>query len=494
VKTAVLIYPHQLYHPHPLVNADHHHFLIEELLFFGDKVYPAKFHKLKLMLHRATMKRYQADHLAEYKSEYIEYGDITGLDTVFKKLAKEEFEAVKVIDPTDYILNMRIRNFCRDYNLELTVTDSPNFVTTPDQLDEYFRDNEYFQTDFYIWQRKRLRILLKNDDKPTGGKWTYDSDNRKKLPKDVTLPDPPSHTDNDYVTEARDYIEANFPDNYGTTDHFIYPTSHAEAEQVLHTFLERKLTNFGPYQDAITTRGDFLFHSLLSAPLNIGLLSPQQIIDTTLDYYHDHRDAVKLASVEGFIRQIIGWREFMRGVYLHIGSAQRSRNFFDHQRDLSDVWYTGETGILPVDDTIKKLNRYAYAHHIERLMILGNFMTLCEIHPNQVYRWFMEMFIDSYDWVMVPNVYGMSLYADGGKITTKPYISSSNYIRRMSDYGKADWMPIWDGLYWRFIHKHRDFFANNPRLALMTSHLKRMSDDKLQSHLDTANDFLDGLG
>lgn len=494
MKTAVLIYPHQLYHPHPLINADRHHMLIEDPLFFGDSIYPARFHKLKLMLHRASMKRYQAEKLDGYSSQYVEYGEIDSLDFIFQMLSEDGFEAVEVIDPTDYILDLRIRKYCEQHGLQLTVHDSPNFVTTPQQLDEYFADNKYFQTDFYIWQRKRLRILLENDDSPVGGKWTYDSDNRKKLPKDVQLPDAPSPTENDYVREARDYVEEHFADNVGESDCFLYPTSHEEAEQVLHAFLAEKLDKFGPYQDAITTRGTFLFHSLLSAPLNIGLLSPQGIIDATLDYYHDHADTVTLSSVEGFIRQIIGWREFMRAVYLRDGSAQRNRNFFDHQRDLSEAWYTGETGIAPVDDTIEKLNTYAYAHHIERLMILGNMMTLCEIHPDAVYRWFMEMFIDSYDWVMVPNVYGMSLYADGGMITTKPYISSSNYIRKMSDYKKADWMPIWDGLYWRFIHKHRDFFAGNPRLAVMTSHLKRMSDKTLQAHLNKSGDFLDGLG
>lgn len=492
MKTAVLIYPHQLYHPHPLIDEEHYHVLIEEPLFFGDSVYPAKFHKLKLMLHRASMRRYQAEYLADYESDYIEYKDIDALDYIFKKLSDEGFEKIQVIDPTDYILELRINKYCEKHQLELTMQGSPNFMTTPEEIEDYFeKKNGYFQTDFYKWQRKRLRILLENDDEPVGGKWTYDTDNRKKLPKDVALPDNPKPIENEYIEEAREYVEDNFPDNYGNSDCFIYPTSHDEAEQILKVFLESKLDKFGPYQDAITTRDDFVFHSLLSAPLNIGLLSPQQILDTTIDYYHDHEDSINLSSIEGFIRQIIGWREFMRAIYLREGSTQRNRNFFEHERDLTDAWYTGETGIAPLDDTIKKLNRLAYGHHIERLMILGNLMTLCEIHPKVVYRWFMEMFIDSYDWVMVPNVYGMSLYADGGLITTKPYISSSNYIRKMSDYGKADWMEIWDGLYWRFIDKHQSFFKDNPRLAVMTSHLNRMNEETLSAHHKNAEDFLE---
>lgn len=492
MKTAVLIYPHQLYQPHPLIAQPRHHWLIEEPLFFGDSIYPAKFHKLKLMYHRATMKQYQADSLDGYRSTYIEYGDIDSLDYVFKKLAVDGFQQVQVIDPTDYILDLRIRKYCKQYELELHIHDSPNFLTTHSQIETYFTDKrDYFQTDFYIWQRKRLRILLENDDTPVGGKWTYDTDNRKKLPKDIALPEPPTIIENDYVKEARSYVEAHFPDHYGETDCFIYPTTHKQAKQLLKSFLDVKLNNFGPYQDAITNQDNFLFHSLLSAPLNLGLLSPRQVMDATLDYYYEHQGTIPLSSVEGFMRQIMGWREFMRAIYIREGSKQRTSNFFDHQRKLDDRWYTGKTGILPLDDTITKLNHYAYGHHIERLMIVGNLMTLCEIHPNEVYRWFMEMFIDSYDWVMVPNVYGMSLYADGGLITTKPYISSSNYIRKMSDYKNADWMPIWDGLYWRFIHKHQTFFRANPRLSMMTSHLKQMSESTLQTHLDNANRFLD---
>jgi len=497
LHTATLIYPHQLYADHPGIAIDRLHVLIEDTLFFGDPYHPAQFHKQKLMLHRASMKRYQHDILETegFQTEYIDYQRAyQSLDGVFKWLMEEGYTHIHVVDPTDYLLERRIRRYCTQYGLKLVIYESPNFLTETDMIDDFFQDKDsYHQTDYYIFQRKRLNILLTGDNQPEGGRWTYDTENRRKLGRDITIPDAPAPVENEYIREARAYVESQFPQNPGSTAFFIYPTSHTEAENLLDDFLQIKLHDFGPYQDAITTRGAFLFHSLLSAPLNTGLLSPQQIIDRALDYYHAHRDSVSLASIEGFIRQIIGWREFIRAVYLRDGTAERTANFWDHQRRLDDRWYTGDTGIIPLDDVIHKLNQYAYAHHIERLMIVGNFMVLCEIHPDDAYRWFMEMFIDAYDWVMVPNVYGMSLYADGGLITTKPYISSSNYIRKMSDYKKADWMPIWDGLYWRFIHKHRDFFAGNPRLAMMTSHLKRMSDEKLNQHLRTADQFLNQL-
>ena len=197
-------------------------------------------------------------------------------------------------------------------------------------------------------------------------------------------------------------------------------------------------------------------------------------------------------SLEGFIRQVIGWREYMRLVYRKLGTQQRTRNYWEHGRELPGSFYDGTTGIEPVDRTIRRVLKYGYCHHIERLMILGNFMLLCEFHPDAIYRWFMEMFVDAYDWVMVPNVYGMSQHADGGLITTKPYISGSSYVLKMSDYKKGDWTGVWDGLYWRFVSKHRDFFSRNPRMKVMVSQVDRMG-DKLTVHHRNADTFLSSM-
>lgn len=494
MQHATLIYPHQLYARHPAVEADRLHLLIEDSLFFGDKHHPARFHKQKLLLHRASLKRYADETLANYRVRYVEYNEVKDdPGALFVQLAEQGITHIYVVDPIDYLLERRIRRYCQRHDLHLTLYPSPNFLSDAATLDAFWgqRDaDDYHQTDFYIHQRKRLGVLLDADGKPIGGRWTYDTENRQKLKKSVTLPDAPAYYDDDYIREARAYVEQHFPDNPGDTSAFVYPTSHKQASDVLRQFLAAKLHQFGPYQDAISTRGAFLFHSLLSAPLNSGLLSPQQILDAALDYYHEHPET-PLASVEGFIRQVIGWREFMRAVYVRAGTRQRTSNFFGQMRDLTAHWYDGSTGIQPIDDVIHKVQHYAYAHHIERLMLLGNMMLLCEVHPNNVYRWFMELFIDAYDWVMVPNVYGMSQYADGGLITTKPYISSSNYVRKMSDYGsKGDWQTTWDGLYWRFIHKHAAFFRGNPRLAMMTSHLNRMGQAQLDAHRNNAEVFL----
>ncbi|MEO0596846.1 MAG: cryptochrome/photolyase family protein, partial [Chloroflexota bacterium] len=461
----------------------------------GDSRYPTRFHKMKLMLHRASMKRYADEILGagRYQYRYIEHGEIDDqLDYVFQQLQDAGITEVHVVDPTDYMLERRIRRYVKQYDLELVWYESPNFVTDKATMLSFWDDkddHDYFQTDFYTWQRERLDILLTEEGKPIGGKWTYDTANRQKLKKDVSLPDKPTVFDHEYITEARAYVEKHFPDNPGCTDDFIYPTNHAEASDFLDTFVRIKLDDYGTYQDAISQRGVFMFHSLLSSSLNSGLLAPMQVVDAVLDYKQNNPN-IRLASVEGFIRQVIGWREFMRAIYVRDGNIERNDNFFRNNRQLADAWYTGELGIPPVDDAIKKAQKYAYNHHIERLMLVGNLMLLTEIHPNDVYTWFMEMFIDAYDWVMVPNVYGMSQYADGGLITTKPYISSSNYVRKMSYYKKGEWSDTWDGLYWRFIHKHVDFFKGNPRLAVMTSHLNRMSDDKLNTHIKNAEAFI----
>jgi deoxyribodipyrimidine photolyase-related protein len=483
-----LLFPHQLYVQHPAVAQGREVLLIEEPLFFADDHYPAKFHKMKLVMHRASMKRYAAETLHDHKTRYINHAE-ANTRTLLQRLAAEGVTHLHIVDPTDYMLEKRLRREATRHALDIVWYESPNFINTPSEIEGYFRGKKtYHQTDFYIWQRKKHGILL-DKDAPLGGRWTYDTENRQKLKPNVALPPEPILYNNAYIREARAYVEQHFGDHPGKCDDFIYPTTHTEAEDLLHQFLHQKLGNFGAYQDAITTRTPFVFHSLISSSLNSGLLAPMQVVTRTLEFFEQH-PATPLASVEGFVRQVLGWREFMRVIYLREGVKERTSNFWKHNRAVDERWYNGTLGIPPVDDAIRKVNQYAYAHHIERLMLLGNFMALNQIHPDEVYRWFMEMFIDAYDWVMVPNVYGMSQYADGGLITTKPYLSSSNYVRKMSDYKMGEWCEVWDSLYWHFIHQHEAFFRANPRLSMMTGHLDRMGEDKLREHHERARGWL----
>ncbi|MDH7592735.1 MAG: FAD-binding domain-containing protein [Methanomicrobiales archaeon] len=236
----------------------------------------------------------------------------------------------------------------------------------------------------------------------------------------------------------------------------------------------------------------FLFHSALSPLLNIGLLTPKEVLDRTLA--HAQETEIALPSLEGFVRQILGWREFIRGVYLVRGEEQRSSNALGAVRRLPPCFWTASTGIAPVDTVIRRVLAYGYCHHIERLMVLGNIMALMEIHPDEVYRWFSELFIDTCDWAMVPNVYGMSQFADGGLMSSKPYVSSSRYILRMSDFPKGGWCPLWDAFYWRFLHKHRSDFEKNPRMAPILSRLSRMGESELGAVLRRAEEHLESIG
>jgi deoxyribodipyrimidine photolyase-related protein len=351
---------------------------------------------------------------------------------------------------------------------------------------------QYFQTDFYVWQRKRLQCLLEPNGSPLGGKWTFDADNRQRFPKHEKVPVLQWPATNSFIAEADAYVNKYFSDNYGSIDNNIhYPCTFDDAAKWLQQFLQHRFEKFGVYEDAMAQEASFLFHSVLTPMLNIGLLQPQQVLDATLQFAAAH--SIPLNSLEGFVLQIIGWREFIRMVYERKGRYQRTRNYWGFTRKIPRSFWEGNTGIHPVDTVIKKLLSTGYNHHIERLMVLGNFFLLCEFDPDEVYRWFMEMYVDAYDWVMVPNVYGMTQFADGGLMTTKPYISGSNYLMKMGDWEKGPWQQIWDSLFWRFMHVHRDFFSGNPRLGMLLKTFDKMDAGKREHLLQTAESFLSSL-
>jgi deoxyribodipyrimidine photolyase-related protein len=504
MKSATLIFPHQLFKQHPAINKQHDIFLIEEWLYFSQYA----FHQQKIILHRASMKFYE-NHLSNegYSINYIAATEkIHDVKKLIPYLAKQGYTQINYVDVVDNWLQKRIATSCKKNGIETTVFATPNFLNTLKEVAPFFdKKKTYFQTDFYIHQRKQKNILVDAMQQPVGGKWTFDADNRQKFPKGEVVPTYPFPKENEWVHEAKKYVADNFASNYGSSkapfvkDGF-YPTTFKEAEQWLTTFLQQRFAKFGVYEDALVAKENILYHSVLTPMLNIGLLTPQQIIDAVLPAAASNN--IPLNSVEGFIRQIIGWREFIRIVYERDGSHQRTKNYWGFTRKIPESFYTGTTGIKPIDNTIKKLLTTGYNHHIERLMVMGNFMLLCEFDPNEVYKWFMEMYIDSYDWVMVPNVYGMTQFADGGLMTTKPYISGSNYILKMSDYKKTSlsfgegvgvrlsWCEIWDGLFWRFMHVHRDFFLKNPRLGMLVHTFDKMSADKRNHHLQIAENYL----
>ncbi|MEQ8477066.1 cryptochrome/photolyase family protein [Fulvivirga sp.] len=487
--TIALVYPHQLFEKNRLFDKTDEFILVEDELYF--KQY--NFHKNKLILHRASMKYYASLLVELGKSvNYIECSPGNTTKSAIEKAKSKGATEIIIISPDDYLLKRRIDRYARKLSLSICYTENPGFLTSSNELDSRLTKNKtgYFMASFYKNQRTALNLLM-DKNQPAGGKWSFDEDNRKKLPKNIKLPDIEQLNENIFVKEANKYVEANFKSNLGSSDEFNYPTTHKEAKQWLDAFLIERMQNFGDYEDAIAKDQNILFHSVLTPALNIGLLTPQQVINRTMELHEKHHFPIN--SLEGFIRQIIGWREFMRGIYLKEGVFERTNNYFNYRRKIPASFYNGTTGIEPVDQTIKKVLATGYCHHIERLMVLGNFMLLCEFDPDEVYRWFMELFIDAYDWVMVPNVYGMTQYADGGLITTKPYISGSNYILKMSNYHEGNWCQIWDGLYWNFIYKHQEKFSSNQRMKFSINMLNKMNPEKLTSHINHAQEFLKSL-
>lgn len=431
---------------------------------------------------------------AEREVTYLDLPDQpTRTDLILEDHVGKDVTNLVCVDPVDYLLERRLRRFADKRGLALEILPSPMFLTPDEWMEETMNGmKKPFMKTFYAGQRKRMNLLLEPDGSPLGGKWSFDADNRKKLPKNHPVPEPYSPDLHDEVIAAKQWVAKRFPDALGSRENFTYPTSRGEALEAMDLFFKERFELFGAYEDAISTKVRVMFHSVLTPPLNLGLITPEEVVEAALDAA-EKNPAIPLNSLEGFIRQIIGWREFMRIIYLRHGVMERKENFWNFTREMPRAFYDGTTGIAPIDHAIHALLEDGYTHHIERLMILGNFMLLCRIHPDAVYRWFMELYIDAYDWVMVPNVYGMSQFADGGVFSTKPYISGSNYLRKMSDFPKGDWCEIWDGLYWTFIEDHREFFAKQYRLSMMVRLLDKMPDEKREQHRKAASNFMKSL-
>lgn len=486
MSAITLILPHQLFDPHPALDLSRPVWLVEDSLFFGaDPHQPLAFHQHKLVLHRASMQAY-AERLRGkgYTVHHLEHAPNKATGDRLPKA-----DAVWMADPVDYLLERRLRRWAKRHGATLHLLESPMFLTPRTWFEPWFDGRKrYFMADFYTAQRKRMGILVEPDGKPTGGAWSFDAENRKRWP--ATGKPPPIYTppEGPGLRAAITHVTERYAHHPGRAETFWHPVTHEQALAGLRHFLRHRLAGFGDYEDAITRSHPVLHHAVLTPALNTGLITPATVVKETLAHAATH--PVALNDLEGFLRQIIGWREFMRIVYVREGVRQRTSNFWQHQRPLSSAWYQGTTGLDPLDTVIRRVIDHGYAHHIERLMVAGNAMLLCEIHPDAVYRWFMELFIDAYDWVMVPNVYGMSQYADGGLITTKPYLSGSNYLKKMSDIPDGPWCGIWDGLYWRFIDRHRDFFTANPRLSMMVRTLDRMAPERRTLLAQHAEGFL----
>ena len=457
-----------------------------------------KYHKHKILFFLSAMRKYAEELKKEGFEVHYEKIDDKELksdiknkkyeDSLIDFIKSKKIQHLHVFEIEDKFFETRILKIAEKNKIKLSVHTSPMFFTTRERFKSYISPTKRpFMKTFYEAQRKYLKILIEDGDKPVGGQWSFDEENRKPLSKNYTEIKLPVYKLDAVDQQVANIIEKRFADHPGSTKNFWLPTDRKAAQLWFESFLKERFKDFGTYEDALSDQIDIINHSVLTPYLNTGLLTPDDIIKATLIYAKKNK--ISMGSTEGFIRQIIGWREFIRGIYQNYSEKQDTTNFWNHQKKLTPAWYTGDTGIKPLDDVIKKTVKLGYAHHIERLMVVGSLMLLLEIHPQEAHKWFMEMFIDSSDWVMGPNVYGMAIFSDGGVFATKPYFCGSNYYKKMGPYKTGDWQPGVDGLYWSFIENHKTFFLKNPRLSMMARTVEKMDEAKKKTIFSAAKEL-----
>lgn len=461
--------------------------LLEHPIYFGldpERLIPMN--KLKLILHRACFYFYK-DYLEKrkFQVQHIKVNEylLEGLVLPEKK--------VYYIDVPDYLLDKRMKEKIPHIEKK---DDYPNYYVSKDEIKEFFNTRKGKKRtqhdDYYRWVRKRFDVLM-DSGKPEGGSLSYDKYNRSPPPRGSTeFPElPKMDTESQiYVDLAKKEIEKEFPKNPGSLD-FYLPITFRGAQKWFDSFLKERLLKFGKYEDAVVQGEPFMYHGVLSPLLNCGLLDPKDICHVAEEAYYKINKPEVLYSVEGFIRQILGWREWQRIQYLTHYKELKSGNYYNNTNKLNEKWWSGELGVKPIDDTIKMGFRYGYLHHILRLMYMSNFMNLCRIDPHEMYRWFMSFPMDSYDWVMIQNVYSMG----AGMNMTKPYITTGNYIVKMSDYKKdKKWMGLWEALYYCFLEDNEQQLIAFPRVSgIMRKNLHRKSEEQMKEYRKMMNDFMD---
>ncbi|MFP5519306.1 MAG: cryptochrome/photolyase family protein [Bdellovibrionia bacterium] len=489
-KSLFIIFGSQLFDPKFLQNHSDHQFYMAECFELCTYY---KFHKQKIAFFLSSMRHY-AQELRElqFSLHYTHLEETMPsqkyVDLLRDFLINASPETLTCFEIEDKFMEQEIKKLSQEFKIPLTFLRSPQFVVTRQKFKDYLvTTKKPFMKTFYEQQRKDFGILMTDAKVPVGGKFSFDEDNRLRWPEKESAPSIPTTEFDNIDHEVFKLVEKHFANHPGQLESSWIPTTRKQAQLWLKDFCKSRLEQFGPYEDAITPKEDFLFHSALSPLMNIGFLTAADVIKYALKTAETQ--SIPLNSLEGFIRQVIGWREFVRGIYQNYSEVEEKENFFHHHNKLNANWYSGTTGCAPLDDAIKKAQRLAYNHHIERLMVICNIMNLTQIHPQEVHRWFMEMYADSSDWVMGPNVYGMGLFSDGGIFATKPYICGSNYLLKMSSYKKADWCEEIDGLYWRFIDNHQDYFRKNYRLNMMVKSLEKMPAEKKGRLFKAANEF-----
>ena len=462
-------------------------------------------HKAKIALFLSAMRHFAEELKADgYPIHYVRDSKLSIADSLKRILLEKGVKHFVCIEPGEWRLKQAIEGLAQGSDLQLDMREDDHFYCSHREFKEWAANKKELRLEFfYRFMRKTHNILLDKDGNPEGGQWNFDQDNRKPYPKSGPgIIETPILFEPDAITqEVLAFVRENYSEHPGSLEHFRWPVTRDEALEALRYFVDYRLRNFGIYQDAMWTDTPYGWHSILSSSLNLKLLNPREVISAVLGAWKKY--SLDLSAVEGFIRQILGWREFVRGMYYLDMPKMASDNFYDHQRALPDWYWTGKTKMRCMQDAVGQTLQYGYAHHIQRLMVTGNFALLAEILPSAVCDWYLAVYVDAIEWVELPNTAGMALFANGGRFTSKPYIASGAYIKRMSNYcGTCQYKPdIRFGesacpvttLYWNFLIKHRQQFDSNPRTRLMTANLKKINDDDQAAIVQHSQKVLNNL-
>jgi deoxyribodipyrimidine photolyase-related protein len=496
-----LILGDQLSHNLPTLRALDHN--CDRLLMaeVADEATYVRHHKQKIALLFSAMRHFgrelqqQGWHL-HYHSFDAKSSSTSLLDAVCALVGQLNVTELLVTECGEHRLQSQIQEtWSTALQCQVTVLTDSRFITSKDEFRNWANGRKQLRMEYFYREVRRKTGLLMNGDSPVGAQWNFDADNRQAYKGCPALPERPVFQRDTIDMEVLSLVEEHFATHPGELSEFNWPTTREQALQALSCFIKDYLPHFGQFQDAMTQHQHFMFHSLLSTSLNCGLLDPMEICRAAEKAYYD--GAVPLNAAEGFIRQIIGWREYVHGLYWLLMPAYKNQNYLQHSTPLPHYYWTGETDMLCMRQSLHNTLTNAYAHHIQRLMITGNFALLAGLDPQQVCDWYLAIYADAYEWVELPNTLGMALYADGGVMASKPYAASGSYINRMSDYCKtcryrvktstdSDSCPF-NSLYWHFINRHQPVLEHNPRMGMVYRNWKRMDSDKKQAILARAD-------
>ncbi|GBR52387.1 deoxyribodipyrimidine photolyase-related protein [Neokomagataea thailandica NBRC 106555] len=464
-------------------------------------------HKQKITLILSAMRHF-AQELRDkgHNVHYVALDDTEnrGNFTDEVQRATEQFNIKKIIvtHPSEWRVLSMVKAWEKSFKIPVNILEDTRFICSPARFSRWAHKRRGLRMEyFYREMRAETGLLMQDNETPQGGQWNYDTENRQTWPKDCAPPERLRFTPDSTTRQIQKLVEEKYSKNFGNLDNFEWAVTRKDAVRALEDFIEHSLPEFGKYQDAMKKDAPFLKHSLISPYINIGLLNPQEVCEAAEAAYYDHHAPIE--SVEGFIRQIIGWREYIRGIYWLKMPDYPDSNALDADRKLPSLYWSGDTKMVCMAQSIQQIQEYAYGHHIQRLMITGNFALLAGIEPKEIERWYLAVYIDAFEWVELPNVHGMALFADGGLMSSKPYAASGRYIHNMSDYCKNCTYDIktrikenscpFTFLYWSFLIKNEKYLSKNHRMSFALRNLKRIDENEKEVILKKSSEFLDSL-